>query len=122
MSFVGTPSGNAFLVGSQQDEHVLVMGNDSHLYEYWRPVSGNWGVGDLNAVTGAAFTVASSPFSQSFVIQGQTSYNHTIFVASNDGHLQEFYWNQTSWSAYDLGLPPGTTLTGNSPDATVYTS
>lgn len=124
----GTPNGNAFTINGTLDQHVEVIGSDGHVYEYWQTagqLQGTWnGLNDLTTLASTSAVATGSPWGQSYVLQGQTTENHSIYVVTNDGHLQEFNWVWSSsggtWSIIDHGIPASTTLSGSSPSATAY--
>lgn len=56
---LGTPSGvtltgsttsNTFTKNNNLYQHVEVVGNNGHFYEFWQPIGGSWGINDLNAI------------------------------------------------------------------------
>lgn len=129
----GTPSGDAFVSGGTQYVHVEIVGSDGNLYEYWQTagqLQGTWnGLNNLNTLASSTVVVTGSPWSQSYVAQGSTAETHSVYVVTSNNHLQEFNWvagtangGNGTWQVIDHGLPPNTTLSGSSPNATAYTN
>jgi hypothetical protein len=93
----GTPSGNAFVISGTLYQHVVVVGSDGHVYEYWYNGGGNW---QLNTSVipapppGVTFTGSATTYS--YTLPGSSVVHHTIYVLSTFTDLFAYDW---TWSS-----------------------
>ncbi|HLG77724.1 MAG TPA: hypothetical protein VKX46_15005 [Ktedonobacteraceae bacterium] len=122
-TLTGTPSADTFTVNGTAYQHVLVLGANGHLYEYWQFLGQGWALNDLNAKAAppAGVNFVGSPSSFSYVYSGLTY--HSVSVLGSDGNLYNYSWNQSSpntWTLNNLGSPSGSYGLASSPSGNAF--
>ena len=100
------PPANGRLVGFQttfnNQQHVIYIGNDSHVHEVFFPNSANkWEHRDLTVRTGAPAVLAGS--SLTGYQSSSNGQQHVDFIDANNRHIFEL-WFDTNWHPNDLTL------------------
>lgn len=89
----GDPDG--YMFNAQGTQHVIYRGNDEHIYELWRDITG-WNYGDLTG-SSAAPNAAGNPHGYMFNAQGTQHINYR----GADNHIFELWWDG-NWHSGDL--------------------
>jgi Fungal fucose-specific lectin len=120
---LGLPPAAGGLAGyafdAQYSQHLFFAGSpDNHIHEAWWGIDG-WHTSDLTAATQAA---AADPISLTAYASGATATQQVVYVAADDRHVRQLWWNAEGWHSEDLSAiadaPPATsTIVGYSVDS-----
>jgi hypothetical protein len=67
--------------------HVVYLGDDRHIHEFWRDTDGTWHHNDLTTTAGAPLA-SSNPTAYVFSFENT---QHVVFT-SDSGRIIELFW------------------------------
>jgi hypothetical protein len=101
---------SGYVFAAQGTQHVVFLGEDFHIHEFWWDGNG-WHHNDLTNAAGAPVAADSSfPTGYVFAAQGTQHVNYW----GPDDHIHELWWDGNGWHHNDL------TIASGAPDASGY--
>jgi hypothetical protein len=107
---------SAYAFEDQGTQHVIYVGQDSHINELWWDNNG-WHHNDLTAATGAPLPGnGQSRSAYAFEDQGT---QHVVYVGQ-DFHINELWWDNNGWHHNDLTAAASAPLPGVNQSMSAY--
>jgi hypothetical protein len=108
---------SAYAFEDQRTQHVVYVGQDSHINELWWDNNG-WHHNDLTAATGAPLP-GNDQSRSTYAFEDQGT-QHVVYVGQNEFHINELWWDNSRWHHNDLTAATSAPLPGVNQSMSAY--